>query len=89
MTNAVEIVKNFLKNRRQAYIATFLGTGADGEAVLKDLARFCRANRSTFNPDPYLAARLDGRRECWLRIMEHVNLTEEQLYKLYGRNKDT
>jgi hypothetical protein len=82
-----DIVKNFLRGRRQAYIAVF--TGPDGEAVLKDLARFCRANKSTFNPDPYLAARLDGRREVWLRLMEHIGLTEDQLYKLYGRNLDT
>ena len=84
--NIPEVVKTFLRSRRQAYITVFAGPA--GEAVLKDLARFCRANRSTFNPDPYLAARLDGRRECWLRIMEHVNLTEDQLYKLYGRNID-
>ena len=82
----IEAVKNFLRSRRQAYITIF--NGPDGEIILKDLARFCRANKSTFNPDPYLAARLDGRREVWLRIMDHVRLNEDQLYKLYGRNID-
>jgi hypothetical protein len=28
--------------------------------------------------------RLDGRREVWLRIASHLNLTEEQLWELYG-----
>jgi len=39
-----------------------------GERVLADLARFCRANESTFHADPRTHALLEGRREVWLRI---------------------
>jgi len=84
--NIPEVVKTFLRSRRQAYITVF--TGPAGEAVLKDLARFCRAHSSTWNANPALSDKLDGRREVILRIFEHINLTEDQLYKLYGRNID-
>lgn len=42
-----------------------------GKVVLQDLARFCRASRSTFDADPRVHALLEGRRECWLRIQQH------------------
>ena len=72
----------FLANRQAAYRATFNAPVAVD--VLADLARFCRANKSTFHEDPNVAARLDGRREVFLRITEHLNLTQEQLWRLYS-----
>jgi|GEM_PF-657556 len=54
----------------------------DHEIVLADLRDFCRANRSTFSPDPHAAARLAGRREAWLRIAQHLNLDEARVQKL-------
>lgn len=71
----------FLRSRKGAYEAAF--AGPTGEAVLADLAKFCRANESTFHPDPHVAARLDGRREVWLRIQSHLKMTDDQLLKLY------
>ena len=82
---AIENTRNFLQRRRYAYNATFCGPLAD--EVLRDLARFCRAHSSTFNSDPYAAARLDGRREVWLRLQNHLELSPDQLWDLYsGRN---
>jgi hypothetical protein len=52
--------------------------------VLKDLARFCRAHESTFDADPRVQANLDGRREVWLRLAHHLQLTPEQLWELYS-----
>jgi 5-hydroxyisourate hydrolase-like protein (transthyretin family) len=75
-----ETMRRLLTTRKQAYLQTFKGIPA--EKVLADLARFCRANESTFNPDPRLAANLDGRREVWLRIQQHLNMTDDELYKL-------
>jgi len=57
------------------------------QTVLVDLQRFCRANTSTAHPDPYMAARLDGRREVWLRLQQHLRLDDETLWKLYGGDK--
>ena len=51
--------------------------------VLKDLAKFCRAFESTFNPDPRLHAVLEGRREVWLKIMEYLNFDFKELYDLH------
>lgn len=79
----VERAKNFLRWRAGAYQRVFVKGGVDTEAVLSDLARFCRAAKSTGHPDPHVAARLDGRREVFLRIADHLNLTTEELYRLY------
>lgn len=79
----VPALRAFLFRRRLAYVTTF--QGEIPKIVLEDLSKFCRATDSTFNPDPYLAARLDGRREVWLRLQAHLNLTEEQLWNKFGR----
>lgn len=76
-----------LGERRYAYRKTFDGPLA--EVVLKDLARFCRAHESTFHADPRAHAVAEGRREVWLRIANHLNLTPDQLWQLYsGRPAD-
>jgi len=79
----IEKARNFLFRRQQAYRATFKGPLPD--VVLRDLAKFCRANVSTGHADTHIAARLDGRREVWLRIQAHLNLTQEQLWDLHNR----
>ena len=70
-------VRDFLVTRAQAYRQTF--NGVHGERVLTDLAHFCRANESTFAPDPRAEGILQGRREVWLRISKHLNLSDDQL----------
>jgi len=74
-------LRNFLFRRRHVYRATFNGPVA--HEVLVDLARFCRAHESTHAKDSRDAARLDGRREVWLRIAHHLELPPEQLWELY------
>jgi len=51
------------------------------------LARFCRAHESTFAADPRAHAVLEGRREVWLRIQNHLNMETEQLWDLYAGRK--
>lgn len=70
--------------RKMAYVAVFNPESPTSREVLKDLARFCRAHKSTFHADPRVHAVAEGRREVWLRIMENLNLTEQQLLALYG-----
>jgi hypothetical protein len=72
-----------LKNRVGAYRAVFDINGPRTREVLVDLARFCRANESTFHPDARVSAQLDGRREVWLRIQQHLKLTDDQLWALF------
>lgn len=83
-----EQAKEFIHQRKLAYRRVLGATPSpDVEVILKDLAKFCRAHESTAHPNPHVAARLDGRREVWLRIAEHLNLPVEDLWRLYGGNK--
>lgn len=84
LNELIQKAKAFLFRRQRAYQVTFAGPVAD--EVLRDLAKFCRAHETTFHPDPRVAAQMDGRREVWLRIAQHLNLSNDELWKLYGRN---
>ena len=78
----VQMARDFLVSRAQAYKRTF--SGIYGERVLGDLAGFCRADASTFNPDPRVEGILQGRREVWLRVTKHLNLTDDQLQRHFN-----
>lgn len=72
----------FLRGRKTAYQLTF-GSPA-GQQVMIDLARFCRANETCFSPDARIHAVAEGRREVWLRIQQHLNLSPNALFELYN-----
>ena len=72
----------FLRGRRTAYVRTFMSPV--GQQVLHDLAKFCRGGETCFDPDPRIHAALEGRREVWLRITNHLHLNSEQLFVLYN-----
>jgi hypothetical protein len=78
----IESAKEWLFIRQTAYLKVFNGPYSD--TVLRDLARFCRAHSSTFHPDPHVRCQLEGRREVWLRIQQHLQLDDEALWKLLG-----
>jgi|SRR6185437_11673169 len=81
---AQEATKAIVARRRRAYLETFsINTNPADRVVLEDLAKFCRANESTFNPDARIEGLLQGRREVWLRIAQHMNLTDEDAWALY------
>lgn len=77
---------DYIRNRKRAYQQTFIKDMAS-EVVMADLAQFCRANKSTFDADPRVHALLEGRKEVWLRIAQHLNLTEDELYTIFVRGK--
>jgi hypothetical protein len=72
----------FLRDKRIAYKLCF-GSPA-GQLVLSDLSKFCRANTSVYDPDQRLTDVAIGRHEVWLRIVQHLRLTEDQLLMLYN-----
>jgi hypothetical protein len=78
--NVVRKTMEYLRQRQRAYQLALMSVA--GQAVLADLAKFCRANESTFDADPRLHAVLEGRREVWLRIQNHLHLTPSDLYTL-------
>ena len=83
MSKILEQVKNLLLTRKQSYQFTF--DGVHGQKVLKDLAAFCRANKSTFHNDERVHAVLEGRREVWLRIESYLELNPDELWELYRK----
>lgn len=85
LKEALEKTKSFLVRRQQAYQQTFSPESVFTKLVLEDLAKFCRANDTTFHPDSRMNAVLEGRREVWLRIQQHTKLDPDQLWKTYGR----
>lgn len=76
-----EQVSGLLKDTdelKTAYQIVF-GNDAAGKAVRADLARFCRADEPCWSEDQRHHARLEGRREVWLRIEAQMKLTVEEL----------
>lgn len=75
------ILNKMFGSRRNAYRTTF--NSPEGRKVLADLRRFCRATLPTADVSnertTYL---LEGRREVWLRIQAHLQLTDEDVYQL-------
>lgn len=80
-------------NRRANYRGCFTDPRGKltpaGEAVLNDLARFCRANRSivTISPvqrvvDTHATMLAEGRREVYNRIVQILGMTDEQITSL-------
>lgn len=41
---------------------------------------------TTFHPDPRMAALLEGRREVWLRIQNHLKMSQDDLFDLVTGN---
>lgn len=85
MRAVLEKLKDIFVSRQQAYQQTFPPGNRFSDAVLKDLARFCRAHTSTFHADPRAHAVLEGRREVFLRIEKFLKLTPEEIWELYGK----
>ncbi len=83
--SATEKIKSFFRQRSHAYRAVFTKSPLT-EVVLKDLAKFCRAAETAYHPDPRIHAVLEGRREVWLRIQEHLKLTDDELWELRGKD---
>ena len=81
MASLWRVAHEFMRKRRGGYHEVFNSAG--GQRVLADLADFCRANTTCWSPDPRIHAMLEGRREVWLRIEQHLNLTTDQLMILY------
>lgn len=78
---------SFLHKRKQAYQLTFQLHQPANVIVLDDLSHFCRANETcVVSGDRYMTGVLEGRREVWLRLQQHLHLTEEQLMQLYSGN---
>lgn len=91
MTDRLDLwskAKEFLMRRRTYYVRTFDFSNVNNQSVLADLAKFCRANKSTFDENDRVSLILQGRQEVWLRIQHHLRLSPEQLWELYSGIKE-
>ncbi len=86
MKALVQRARIYLSGRRTDYLMTF--GNPIGARVLVDLAKFCRAHETCFDADPRIHAVFEGRREVWLRIQQHLNLTPDQLWALYNQRPE-
>lgn len=86
MNELLQKLHQLLMRRRHQYQLTF--RSPPGQAVLRDLAVFCRAGASTFHENERLHALAEGRREVWLRISSHLDMTPDQLWDLYDGRQD-
>lgn len=85
INKAMEATMDFLRGRKNAYKFTFSLTNPAARMVLEDLTKFCRGAESAAVPgDHDRTMMLLGRQEVFLRIQQHLNLTPEQLFTLYG-----
>jgi hypothetical protein len=83
MTSAEQALL-IMSDRKRAYQLAF-NTPA-GEAILADLIPFCRARETCVVPgDRDRTYVLEGRREVYLRIRDHLDLTPEQLVERYTK----
>lgn len=80
-------------NRRANYRGCFTDPNGkltkQGEAVLRDLAHYCRANRPTVvvspvsrTVDTHATMLAEGRREVYNRIVQVLGMTDEQITSL-------
>jgi len=83
----IQKAKDFIRGRQTAYMLVFKKDDIAVDAVLKDLAKFCKANKPCFHEDARIHACFEGRREVFLRIMEHLNLTPDEYWDKYGKEK--
>lgn len=87
MLRKPEGLREKLQARQDEYKAVF--SGVNGQEVLKDMARFCRANSTCVVPgDRDATLVLEGRREVYLRILDHIEMSPEDLWLKYGEGQD-
>jgi len=89
-----------LFNRAFCYRAVFKTQSGDlapaAETVLRDLARYCYAGKTTLKvspttqqTDPYAMAFAEGRRDVFNRITAMCNLTQDQIERIaHARGTD-
>jgi len=74
---------DFVKRRKHSY--QMFKQMEEGKVFMRDLAKFCRANETCVVPgNPVMTNVLEGRREVWLRIQNHLGLATEELMALYA-----
>lgn len=73
-----------VRRRMRAYKDVFQRSGSC-EAVMADLAKFCHFLASTYHPTSERETWiLEGRRQVYLRIVQHLRLTPEEALTMFA-----
>lgn len=87
LSDQAQAAFDYIRHRRYHYGQLFNRENEHARAVIEDLKQFCRADESCFSTEPYVMALMEGRREVWLRISNHLTMTDAQLFaKSSGSN---
>lgn len=94
MNRVGEKLRRLIQRRRSAYRALF-APGPASDIVLTDLAKFCRAT-STPAVVSHLTGQIDqqasfiaiGRQEVYMRIAQHLHITDADLYRIINQSGD-
>lgn len=83
---------NFLNRQKKKNVVIYaykrLFDTEDGKIVLKDMARSCHFDDSTFTGDPYETAFREGERHLFLRIIRTINADPERLLQIVKDNQE-
>lgn len=84
-----------VQRRRIAYVAVFGKRTPAVDFVLADLRKFCRFTTSTVVVSPssgmvdsHASAVAEGRREVYCHILQYLNISDADIYKLVNRDDD-
>ncbi len=79
-------VRDFFRNKEWAWRHILGGTDGNlheaSKVALADLRVFCNGTKTNFNTDPLEMARMEGRREVFMRIMNFLNYDFSKIYDL-------
>lgn len=79
-------MKHFLKNKERAWRSLLKAQNGElnesAKIALADLRYFCNGTKSNFSVDALEMARMEGRREVFMRIMTFLNFEYSKLYDL-------
>lgn len=88
-------IRRVLARRRSAYKALF-APGPACDIVLADLAKFCRAtstpavvSMTTGQIDPMASFIAIGRQEVWMRLVQHLHITDADLYRIVNQQGES
>ena len=80
-----DLIRIRINDRKRAYGFTFTKENLAAQAVLADLAQYCRANSTTYSADAREHAFREGRKDVWHRIQKYLNLSEAEVDRLVER----
>lgn len=79
-------IKQFLRKKEWAFRSIFSKENGElneaAKIALADLRLFCNGTKSNFSVDALEMARMEGRREVFMRIMTFLNYDYSKVYDL-------